>query len=200
MSIAQSKLTAQGQISIPLRCERSSASAPAPSGSGTSVTTRSWRAGEGGGPRLHAKEACAPLTRMFLCGFWCETPRCKSRLRSRSSRPAPGSADIVRSALENFRARPALGFFGCLVLETARKAGHLPLGMFDKAFAKLEGRTRCRPTAHRLSAPLPTIVSTRTGGLHPPPRPRGASPVRHRRGQPPPACAVSVHPSRGTRD
>ena len=48
-------------------------------------------------------------------------------------------ADIVRSALENFRGRPALGFSDCLVLETARKAGHLPLGTFDKALAKLEG-------------------------------------------------------------
>jgi predicted nucleic-acid-binding protein len=46
-------------------------------------------------------------------------------------------ADIVRSALDHFRARPSLGFSGCLVLETARKAGHLPLGTFDKALAKL---------------------------------------------------------------
>lgn len=47
--------------------------------------------------------------------------------------------DVVRSALANFRARPALGFSDCLVLETARKAGHLPLGTFDKALAKLAG-------------------------------------------------------------
>jgi predicted nucleic-acid-binding protein len=48
-------------------------------------------------------------------------------------------ADIVRSALVHFRARPSLGFSDCLVLETARKAGHLPLGTFDKALARLEG-------------------------------------------------------------
>ncbi len=48
-------------------------------------------------------------------------------------------ADTVRSALDHFRARPSLGFSDCLVLETARKAGHLPLGTFDKALARLAG-------------------------------------------------------------
>lgn len=51
-------------------------------------------------------------------------------------------ADIVRAALEQFRARPSLGFSDCLVLETARKAGHLPLGTFDKTLARLEGAQR----------------------------------------------------------
>lgn len=51
-------------------------------------------------------------------------------------------ADVVRAALEHFRARPSLGFSACLVLETARKAGHLPLGTFDKTLARLEGAQR----------------------------------------------------------
>jgi predicted nucleic-acid-binding protein len=51
-------------------------------------------------------------------------------------------ADIVRRALVHFRARPSLGFSDCLVLETARKAGHLPLGTFDKTLARLEGAQR----------------------------------------------------------
>ena len=46
-------------------------------------------------------------------------------------------ADVVASALENFRACPSLGFSDCMVLEIARKAGHLPLGTFDKGLAKL---------------------------------------------------------------
>ena len=46
-------------------------------------------------------------------------------------------ADVVASALENFQARPSLGFSDCMVLEIARKAGHLPLGTFDKGLAKL---------------------------------------------------------------
>ena len=52
-------------------------------------------------------------------------------------------ADAVEAALGHFRKRPALGFSDCLILEVARKAGHLPLGTFDRELGKLEG-------AHRL--------------------------------------------------
>ena len=52
-------------------------------------------------------------------------------------------ADAVAAALAQFRAKPALGFSDCLVLEIARKAGHLPLATFDKALARAAG-------AHRL--------------------------------------------------
>jgi predicted nucleic-acid-binding protein len=48
-------------------------------------------------------------------------------------------ADVIELALTSFRAKPALGFSDCLVLEIARKAGHLPLGTFDKQLAKLDG-------------------------------------------------------------
>ena len=48
-------------------------------------------------------------------------------------------ADVVTCALAHFRKRPALGFSDCLVLEIARKAGHLPLGTFDRDLAKLDG-------------------------------------------------------------
>jgi len=51
-------------------------------------------------------------------------------------------ADAVAAALEQFRSRPALGFSDYLVLEIARKAGHLPLGTFDKQLAKVEGTQR----------------------------------------------------------
>ena len=53
-------------------------------------------------------------------------------------------ADVVAAATENFRKRPALGFSDCLVLESARKAGHLPLGTFDRDLAKLSGAVRLR--------------------------------------------------------
>jgi predicted nucleic-acid-binding protein len=52
-------------------------------------------------------------------------------------------ADVVAAALAHFRAKPALGFSDCLVLEIARKAGHLPLATFDKELGRLPG-------AHRL--------------------------------------------------
>lgn len=48
-------------------------------------------------------------------------------------------AEVVASAVEVFRKRPALGFSDCLMLEAARKAGHLPLGTFDRGLGRLEG-------------------------------------------------------------
>ena len=48
-------------------------------------------------------------------------------------------ADVVAAALVHFRKRPRLGFSDCLVLEVARKSGHLPLGTFDRGLSKLEG-------------------------------------------------------------
>lgn len=51
-------------------------------------------------------------------------------------------AEVVTAALEHLRRRPALGFSDCLVLEIARKAGHTPLGTFDRDLAKLDGVKR----------------------------------------------------------
>jgi predicted nucleic-acid-binding protein len=51
-------------------------------------------------------------------------------------------SDVVAITLDEFRNLPALGFSDCLVLEVARKAGHLPLGTFDRDLAKLDGVQR----------------------------------------------------------
>ena len=48
-------------------------------------------------------------------------------------------SEVVAAALETFRSRPALGFTDCLLLEVARKAGHLPLGTFDRNLSRLDG-------------------------------------------------------------
>jgi predicted nucleic-acid-binding protein len=48
-------------------------------------------------------------------------------------------SDTVAAALEQYRNRPVLGFSDCLMLETARKAGHHPLGTFDRNLSKLDG-------------------------------------------------------------
>jgi predicted nucleic-acid-binding protein len=50
--------------------------------------------------------------------------------------------DVVAVALEHYTRKPSLGFSDCLVLEIARKAGHTPLGTFDKNLGKLEGAER----------------------------------------------------------
>lgn len=51
-------------------------------------------------------------------------------------------ADAVTAAVHRFRKRPSLGFSDCLVREVARKAGHVPLGTFDRDLARLEGVER----------------------------------------------------------
>ena len=51
-------------------------------------------------------------------------------------------SDAVAAALDLFRSRPALGFTDCLMLQVARKAGHLPLGTFDRALGKIDGTQR----------------------------------------------------------
>ena len=50
--------------------------------------------------------------------------------------------ETVAAALETFRRRPALGFSDCLLVELARKAGHLPLGTFDRDLGKLDGAAK----------------------------------------------------------
>ena len=50
--------------------------------------------------------------------------------------------EVVTAALAVYQERPTLGLSDCLVLEIARKAGHLLLGTFDKNLSKLEGTER----------------------------------------------------------
>lgn len=52
------------------------------------------------------------------------------------------AADSVRDALQQYRENPSVGFSDCLVLEAARRAGHLPLGTFDRGLANLQGAQR----------------------------------------------------------
>ena len=50
--------------------------------------------------------------------------------------------ETVAAALDLFRLKPTLVFSDCLILQTARKAGHLPLGTFDRTLAKVDGAQR----------------------------------------------------------
>jgi predicted nucleic-acid-binding protein len=51
-------------------------------------------------------------------------------------------AEVVSLALAHFRKRPGLGFSDGLVVEIARKAGHVPVGTFDKRLGRVEGAER----------------------------------------------------------
>jgi len=48
-------------------------------------------------------------------------------------------SDVLNAALVQFRGHPRVGFSDCLMLEVARKAGHVPLGTFDRQLAKVAG-------------------------------------------------------------
>jgi len=50
--------------------------------------------------------------------------------------------ETVHLALATFRRRPALEFSDCLVVEIARRAGHLPLDTFDRDLARVDGVER----------------------------------------------------------
>lgn len=50
--------------------------------------------------------------------------------------------EVVEGALAAFRRAPRVGFSDCLVVEIARKAGHVPVGTFDRSLAKLDGTRR----------------------------------------------------------
>lgn len=51
-------------------------------------------------------------------------------------------ADVARAALATFRSHPAVGFSDCLMLESARRAGHVPLGTCEIRLARLDGAQR----------------------------------------------------------
>ena len=51
-------------------------------------------------------------------------------------------AEVVAAAVAQYRRRPRIGFSDCLLVEVARKAGHLPLGTFDRDLGKVEGAQR----------------------------------------------------------
>jgi predicted nucleic-acid-binding protein len=51
-------------------------------------------------------------------------------------------SETVAAAVARFRRRPKVGFSDCLMLEVARKAGHVPLGTFDRALGTIDGAQR----------------------------------------------------------
>ena len=50
--------------------------------------------------------------------------------------------ETVAAALVQCRRQPRVGFSDCLMVEVARKAGHTPLGTFDRDLGKIDGAQR----------------------------------------------------------
>src|SRR3989442_911300 len=94
--IAHSKLTAQGQVSVPAAVRR--------------------RLGVGPAALARAVEMLPNHEHLTV-----------------------QDTEVVAAALEAYRGNARLAFSDCLVLEIARKAGHLPVGTFDRRLAKLAG-------------------------------------------------------------
>jgi predicted nucleic-acid-binding protein len=53
--------------------------------------------------------------------------------------------DVVAAALGSLRKRPTVSLTDRLILEVARKNGHVPLGTFDRNLGKLDGVERLSP-------------------------------------------------------
>jgi predicted nucleic-acid-binding protein len=47
--------------------------------------------------------------------------------------------DVVRKAHATFSGTRSTGFSDCLVVEIARKAGHVPVGTFDRKMSRVDG-------------------------------------------------------------
>jgi hypothetical protein len=67
-------------------------------------------------------------------------------VRDRGGGEIAQSMQLIASATGQAynRRKRRRGAFYCLVLEVARKAGHMPLGTFDRNLAKLDGAQRLR--------------------------------------------------------
>jgi predicted nucleic-acid-binding protein len=51
-------------------------------------------------------------------------------------------SEAVAAAVAQFRQQRRVGFSDCLMLEVARKAGHTPLGTFDRDLSRIDGALR----------------------------------------------------------
>ena len=47
--------------------------------------------------------------------------------------------DVIRKAHATFSDTRSTGFSDCLVVEIARKAGHVPVGTFDRKLSRVDG-------------------------------------------------------------
>jgi predicted nucleic-acid-binding protein len=51
-------------------------------------------------------------------------------------------SEVVAAAVAQVRRQPKVGFSDCLMVEVARRAGHTPLGTFDRDLGRMDGAQR----------------------------------------------------------
>ena len=152
MPIAQSELAPQGRIASLPGCARNLASAKPLPLNATKAASRLWCAGR------YAAQINAVQTFIENAGWASHRAVAETSWvlgAAHSRKPAQVAkavelllghtqltvqdAEVATAALEIFRTRTALCYSACMVLEIARKTGHLPRGRLHKSLAKIDG-------------------------------------------------------------
>ena len=156
MPIAQSELAPQGRIASLPGCARNLASAKPPylkAAKAAKAASRLWCAGRyaaqanavqtfienaAWAPHLALAEA-----RWALDAAYARKPAQIAKaveLQLGHTQLTAQDAKVATAALEIFRTRASLCYSGCVVLEIARKTGHLLRGRLHKRLAKIDGK------------------------------------------------------------
>jgi len=91
-------------------------------------------------PHLAIAEATWVLVSVYDCGAEAVATAVEMLLSHEHLTVQDG--DVVTAAVTQFRQHPKVGFSDCLMVEIARKAGHIPLGTFDRNLSKIDGAQR----------------------------------------------------------
>jgi len=86
----------------------------------------------------------AEATRVLAAAYGFENARIAATVEGLLQHESPSveEPEVVAGALARFRAGSAPEFADCLMLEIARKAGHLQLGIFDRRLGRLPDAER----------------------------------------------------------
>lgn len=88
-------------------------------------------------PQLAIAEATWVLATVYECGP--EAIATAIEMLLSHEHVTVQDAETVAAAVRQFRAKRRVGFSDCLMVEIARKAGHTPLGTFDRNLGKVDG-------------------------------------------------------------
>jgi predicted nucleic-acid-binding protein len=91
-------------------------------------------------PHLAIAEAAWVLSAVYDCGAATIATAIEMLLSHEHLTVQDG--ETIAAAVAQFRRHPRVGFSECLMLEVARKAGHMPLGTFDRELARLDDAQR----------------------------------------------------------
>jgi predicted nucleic-acid-binding protein len=91
-------------------------------------------------PQLAIAEATSVLSSVYDCGREAIANAVEMLLNHQQL--TIQDSETVAAAVVEFRRLPRVGFSDCLMVAVARKAGHTPLGTFDRDLGKVDGAQR----------------------------------------------------------